>query len=115
MKLITGADPVPLDGALGPLVLVPVVGAGAIAFDQQVVDGAVGDIGPGLIDNPRLVSRHQLSGRARSHPPGSIRDEDVEDFGAADPVEDLHPKAVPEPLVERLGQRFTRRDGLPDA
>src|SRR5207248_6592178 len=65
-ELVAGADPMAFDGVLCPLVLVPVVGARAVALDHQVADRPDRNILTGLVDDARLVSRHQLAGGART-------------------------------------------------
>ena len=115
VELVARSDPVPFDRVLGPLVLVPVVGAGAVAFDQQVADGPVRYIVARLVDDPRLVSRHELAACARADAAGPIRDEDMEDLGAADPVENFHAEAVVEALVEGLWERLAGGHRVPDA
>src|SRR5207245_8854312 len=63
-ELVAGPDPVAFNRVLGSLMLVPVIGADAVAPDEKVADGAVRDVIAGLIDDPGLVPRHQLTGRA---------------------------------------------------
>src|SRR5439155_2334861 len=115
VELVAGSDPVPFDRVLGPLVLVPVIGAGAVAFDQQVADGPVRYIIARLVDDPRLVSRHELAACAGADAAGPIRDEDMEDLGTADPVENFHAEAVVEAIVEGLGERLAGGHRVPDA
>ena len=61
-ELIAGPDPMALDCVLGPFVLVPVIGAGAVALDQQVADDLVRDLVARVVNDPGLVARHQLAG-----------------------------------------------------
>src|SRR5439155_14837427 len=115
VELVTSSDPVPFDGVLGPLVFVPVVGAGAVALDQQVAYRSVRHIRARLVNDPRLVSRHKLAARPGADPAGPIGDEDMEDLRAADAVENLPTETILEPLVKGLRERLTRRHGVPDA
>src|ERR1700680_3187989 len=63
----------------------------------------------------RPAARHQRAGWAGTDATRSVGDEDMQDLGAPNPVEDLHAKAILEPLVEGLRQRFPGRHRLPDA
>src|ERR1700687_4385182 len=58
--LVAGADPVALDGVPGLVMLVPIGGAGRIAFDQQVANLTRGYRLPVVIDDLRLIPRDGL-------------------------------------------------------
>ena len=62
-----------------------------------------------LVDYARLVARHELAATARPHRARAIRDEDVQDLRAADPVQDLHAEALAPALEDRRRQRLARR------
>src|SRR6202035_3355297 len=96
-------------------VLVPVIGADAVALDQQVADRPIRYVFAGVIDDAGLVARHQLARRARTDATGSVGDENVQDLGAADAIEDLKPESILEAFVEGFGQRLTRRHRLTNA
>src|SRR5206468_9516426 len=115
VELIAGSDPVAFDGVFRPFVFVPVVGAGAVTLDQQVAHRPVRHIRARLINDLSLVARYELAARPRSDPAGPIRDENMEDLGAADPVENLQAETVLEALVKRLRERLTRGHRVPDA
>src|ERR1700682_271929 len=104
-----------LDRVLCPFVLVPVVGAGASALDQQFPDGPVLHVIALVIDDASLVAGHQLAGRPGTDATRSVRDKDVKNLGAADAVEDLHAESILEAVVQGLWQCLPRRHGLANA
>src|SRR5207245_6527378 len=110
---ITGADPIALDGPLGLLVLVPVVGTGGIAFDQQVADLAVRHPPIDVVHYPGFVPGHEGPAAARPDLPRAVGDEDVQHFGGADAVQDLDPIPLLPALVEHGRQPFPGGDAGP--
>ena len=70
---------------------------------------------PLVVEDLRLVARHDLAGAARPDLARAVGDEDVQDLGRADAVEDLHAEPL-EPLLEDvLRQRLPGRDAHPHA
>src|SRR5205085_2322670 len=111
IELVAGADPLALDRVLGAFVLVPVVGAGAVALDQEVAHGAIGDVDARIVDDPCFVARDQLAGRAGTSTGWTIGNKDMENLGAADAIQDLDAEALAETIVEGFGQRLPGGDG----
>src|SRR4030095_5385519 len=70
--LVPGLDPVPYEGVLRLLVLVPVVGPRGGGLDAEIADPPGGHRTAVVVHHHRLVPRHHLAGGARpgSAPPG---------------------------------------------
>src|SRR6266851_5604991 len=103
-------NPVAVDGVLGLFMLVPVVRRRAVAANQEVANLAVFDRVAALVGNQRFVAWHQLARTAGAYLSWAIADEDVQDFGAANAIEDLHVESLfPAPQDVR-GQGFAGRD-----
>src|SRR5208337_4820793 len=62
--LVAGTDPVAFDGLLGLLVFVPVVGAGAVAADDQAAGLAYADRLIVLVEDFGFVSGDHLPARS---------------------------------------------------
>src|SRR5947208_2248285 len=112
--LVTRPHPLAQERLLRALVLVPVAGAGAVALDEQIADFALRHVTPVVIHDPGIVARHQRAARAGAHVPAPVRDERMTQFGRPDPVQNLEPEALEPALVDRLGERFARREAESD-
>src|SRR6266700_1991859 len=103
-------NPVAVDGVLGLFMLVPVVRCRAVAANQEVAYLAVFYRVAALAGNQRVEAWHQLARTAGAYLSRAIADEDVQDFGAANTIEDLHVEGLfPAPQDVR-GQGLAGRD-----
>src|SRR5215469_10145024 len=103
-------NPVAVDGVLSLFMLVPVVCRRAVATNQEVAYLTLFDRVAALVGNQRFVAWHQLTRTAGTYLSWAIADEDVQDFGAANAIEDLHEEGLfPTPQDVR-GQGLAGRD-----
>src|SRR6266852_6239074 len=105
--LIAGVNPVAVNGIFGLLMLVPVVGGGAIAANEQVADLAPCNSVSAFIGNQRLVAGHQLARAARPDLSRAVTDEDMQYLCAADAIQDIDMEFLLPAAQDIGGQRLT--------
>src|SRR5260370_3284488 len=110
--LVSGAQPMALDGLFRLLVLVPVAGADRITLDQQIPDFAVENRLSIFVDDARLIAFEDLSARAWPGCAWPIGDEHVQSFGRADGIEYLDSKLFFEAVKQPRRQSFAGRDAM---
>src|SRR5579875_131951 len=108
--LIAGMNPVTVDHIFGLLMLVPVVRGGAVPLDQQVADFTLRYGLAFFIGDDGLIARHELTGTARLYLANAIADEDMQDFGAADAIQDIDVKFFLPAAQDIGGQGFSGGD-----
>src|SRR5438094_51438 len=108
--LVAAAGPRALESALRALALVPVhESAGRPANLQLAQFARPSDRVALVVDQPHLVSRHRLAGRAIPYFARTVGEEDVQHLGRADAVEDLDAGALGPAPADVRWQRFACR------
>src|SRR5258708_34314831 len=72
---VAGAQPLSAESLFRLLVLVPIAGAGGIAFDPEIADLAVGDWQVVLVDYAAFIAGEDLSALSWTGPAGTVRNE----------------------------------------
>ena len=115
-KMAVGADEgiaghVP---AVADIVRLPAVGEIAAArrtTHRKLSDGAVGQLVHVVVDDLRLIAGHGIAGGSRHGIADAVADEDVQQFRAADAVEDRFAGLFGPALEHRRRQRLASGDG----
>src|SRR5947207_10739391 len=105
--LITGAQPMSLDGVFAFVVLVPVGGTDGIALNKEIANLIVGQWPSVFVHNEGFVTGKNLPTRSGTHGPRTVANEHVPRFRGADGVQDLYVKAFPEATVDSSRQRLS--------
>src|SRR5260221_11907009 len=103
-------NPVAVEGFLALFVLVPVLRRRVFDANEVVPNLAVFYRVAALVGNQRFVAWHQLAGTAGAYLSWAIADEDVQDFGAANAIEDLHVEGLFPAAQDVRGQGLAGRD-----
>ena len=98
--LVTGAQPMSLDGVFGFFMLVPVAGADRVTLNKKVANLTVRNRLALFIHDAGLITFQNLSTGARAHRSRTVGDEHVQSFSGTDGIKDLHAKTSLEAMVK---------------
>src|SRR5439155_8522825 len=101
---VAGVGPLAAEGAARLVALVPVALCGAGSLDDQLAGFTIGSVGAVLGDDAQLVFRDRLAGGAVADVVRTVRQENVQHLGRAEPVEDVGADRLMPAPADMLGQ-----------
>ena len=113
--LITGAQPMSLDGVFGFFMLVPVAGPDRVTLNKKVANLTVRNRLALFIHDAGLITFQNLSTGARAHRSRTVGDEHVQRLGRADGVQNLDAEALAKAMVKSCRQRLACGNSPTDA
>src|SRR5579875_2841270 len=105
--LVPGMDPVTVYRVFGFLMLVPVVRGDAVTANQEITDFARLDCVAMFIGEQGFIAGHKLAGAARPDIVRAVANEDMQNLGAANTIQNIHPKSVLPATQDLARQRLS--------